>query len=46
VATPLDWDELSDRRLRAQGWTIRTVLDRDPDVWKGVRRAAGALPRL
>jgi bifunctional non-homologous end joining protein LigD len=46
VATPLDWDELSDRRLSAQAWTIRTVLDRSPDVWKGVRQAAGALPRL
>ena len=46
VATPLEWDELADRRLRAQRWTIRTVLDRDPDVWKGVRRAAGALPRV
>ena len=46
VATPLHWDELSDRRLRAQGWNVRTVLDRDPEVWKGVRRAAGGLPRL
>jgi bifunctional non-homologous end joining protein LigD len=46
VATPLHWDELSDRRLSAQGWNVRTVLDRDPEVWKGVRRAAGALPRL
>jgi bifunctional non-homologous end joining protein LigD len=46
VATPLEWDELADRRLRAQRWTIRTVLDRDPDVWKGVGRAAGALPRV
>ena len=25
---------------------VRTVLDRDPDVWTGVRGAAGALPRL
>ena len=46
VATPLHWDELSDRRLRAQRWTIRTVLERDPDVWAGVPGAAGALPRL
>jgi bifunctional non-homologous end joining protein LigD len=46
VATPLAWDELSDRRLSARRWTIRTVLDRDPEVWEGVRRAAGALPRI
>ncbi len=46
VATPLEWDELADRRLRAQRWTIRTVLDRDPGVWSTIRRAAGGLPRL
>jgi bifunctional non-homologous end joining protein LigD len=45
VATPLDWDELSDRRLTAQRFTLRTVLDRDPDVWAGIPRAAGALPK-
>jgi bifunctional non-homologous end joining protein LigD len=46
VATPLEWDELADRRLGAQRWTIRTVLDRDPGVWSAIRRAAGGLPRL
>jgi bifunctional non-homologous end joining protein LigD len=46
VATPLAWDELSDRRLTAQRYTLRTVLDRDPDVWAGIGRAAGGLPRL
>jgi bifunctional non-homologous end joining protein LigD len=46
VATPLHWDELSDRRLTAQRWTLRTVLDRDPDVWAGIGRAAGGLPRV
>jgi bifunctional non-homologous end joining protein LigD len=46
VATPLHWDELSDRRLSAQRWTLRTVLDRDPDVWKDIGRAAGPLPRV
>jgi bifunctional non-homologous end joining protein LigD len=46
VATPLAWDELSDRRLSAQRWTIRTVLDRDPDVWSAIRGAAGGLPKL
>jgi bifunctional non-homologous end joining protein LigD len=46
VATPLRWDELEDRRLRAQAWTLRTVLERDPDVWAGLPRAAGGLPSL
>jgi bifunctional non-homologous end joining protein LigD len=46
VATPLHWDELSDRRLSAQRWTLRTVLERDPDVWKDIGRAAGSLPEL
>jgi bifunctional non-homologous end joining protein LigD len=45
VATPLRWEELSDRRLRSQRWTIRTVLDRDPDVWAHMPRAARGLPR-
>src|ERR671934_579248 len=30
VATPLAWDELSDRRLTPRRWSIRTVLERDP----------------
>jgi bifunctional non-homologous end joining protein LigD len=46
VATPLRWEELSDRRLSAQRWTIRTVLERDPDVWEALPGAAGTLPRL
>jgi bifunctional non-homologous end joining protein LigD len=46
VATPLQWDELSDRRLRAQRWTIRTVLERDPDMWAALPAAAGGLPRI
>jgi bifunctional non-homologous end joining protein LigD len=46
VATPLAWDELSDRRLSAQRWTIRTVLDRDPDAWSAIQGAAGGLPKL
>jgi bifunctional non-homologous end joining protein LigD len=44
VATPLHWDELSDSGLTAQRWTLRTVLDRDADVWKDIGRAAGPLP--
>jgi bifunctional non-homologous end joining protein LigD len=46
VATPLAWDELSDRRLTATRWTLRTVLERDPGVWADVPRAAGGLPSL
>jgi bifunctional non-homologous end joining protein LigD len=46
VATPLRWDELSDRRLSATRWTLRTVLDRDPDVWAALPRTAGALPSV
>lgn len=44
VATPLHWDELSDRRLSPTRWTVRTVLDRDTDVWAGLPRAAAGLP--
>jgi bifunctional non-homologous end joining protein LigD len=46
VATPLHFDELSDRRLTATHWTLRTVLDRDPDIWASLPRAAGALPKV
>jgi bifunctional non-homologous end joining protein LigD len=46
VATPLAWEELSDRRLTATRWTLRTVLDRDLDVWAGLSRAAGGLPSV
>ncbi|MEA2308937.1 MAG: bifunctional non-ous end joining protein LigD [Thermoleophilaceae bacterium] len=46
VAAPLRWDELSDRRLRPDGWTITTIAKRlDDDPWSGFRRAARALPR-
>jgi bifunctional non-homologous end joining protein LigD len=46
VATPLRWEELEDRGLRAQRWTLRTVLERDPAVWAGLPRAAAGLPSL
>jgi len=46
VATPLAWDELTDRRLTSQRYTLRTVLDRDPEVWAGIARAAGGLPKV
>jgi bifunctional non-homologous end joining protein LigD len=44
VAAPLRWEELEDRRLQAQRWTLRTILDRDPDVWAGLQHAARGLP--
>jgi bifunctional non-homologous end joining protein LigD len=46
VATPLRWEELEDRRLRAQRYTLRNVLDRDGDPWQSIARAAGALPAV
>jgi bifunctional non-homologous end joining protein LigD len=46
VATPLRWEELEDRRLRAQRYTLRNVLDREGDPWESIARAAGALPAV
>jgi bifunctional non-homologous end joining protein LigD len=49
VATPLHWEELADRKLRPDGWTLRTVLERletlGGDPWAGIGKAARALPR-
>jgi bifunctional non-homologous end joining protein LigD len=48
VATPLRWDELEDRGLRPDGWTLRTVLGRldalGGDPWADIGKAARALP--
>ncbi len=46
VATPLDWDELSDSSLRPDGWTITTIGARleDGDPWRGMYRHARGLP--
>jgi bifunctional non-homologous end joining protein LigD len=41
VATPLDWDELSDAATRPDRWRLRTVLDRldrDGDPWREIRK--------
>jgi bifunctional non-homologous end joining protein LigD len=49
VATPLRWNELEDRDLRPDAWTLRTVrerLERVGEPWAGIARTAGALPRL
>jgi bifunctional non-homologous end joining protein LigD len=49
VAMPIEWDELSDRRLKPNRWTVRTAADRvrsDGDAWKGIARRARKLPEL
>jgi bifunctional non-homologous end joining protein LigD len=47
VAMPIEWDELSDARLKPDGWTIRTAADRlrdQGDAWRGINRRARRLP--
>ena len=47
VAVPLAWEELSDRRLRPDRWTVRTIgarLRERGDPWRGIGRRARALP--
>jgi bifunctional non-homologous end joining protein LigD len=48
VATPLRWEELGDRSLRPDRWTIRTLPERlareGGDPWAGISRHARALP--
>jgi bifunctional non-homologous end joining protein LigD len=53
VATPLRWEELDDRALKPDRWTVRTFakrLDSAGDPWDGFRAGArplgGALRRL
>jgi bifunctional non-homologous end joining protein LigD len=48
VATPLRWEELSERRLSPDRWTIGNIGERiraEGDPWKGMQRRARALPR-
>jgi bifunctional non-homologous end joining protein LigD len=48
VAAPLHWDELDDRRLHPQRFTVRNLfrrLDADGDVWRGISRHARSLDR-
>ena len=48
VATPLEWDELSARGLRADRFTIRDVPKRvaqQGDPWADMRRRARSLTR-
>jgi len=47
VAVPLHWDELSDRKLRPDRWTVANVSERvgaEGDPWRGMGRRARALP--
>ena len=47
VATPLVWEELTDAKLSARSWTLRTVaarLEEKGDPWADVSGHAGTLP--
>lgn len=46
VAAPIAWDELEDRRMHPQRFTVRTVLERlesDGDPWHGIGRTGASL---
>jgi bifunctional non-homologous end joining protein LigD len=47
VAMPLHWEELSDRTLTPDRWTITNVASRleDGDPWRDMNRHARALPK-
>jgi DNA primase len=47
VAVPLHWEELSDRTLRPDRWTVKNVSARlaGADPWAGINRHARVLPR-
>jgi bifunctional non-homologous end joining protein LigD len=48
VAMPIAWEELSDRNLRPDRWTVRDAAARlrtEGDAWKGIGRRARDLPR-
>jgi bifunctional non-homologous end joining protein LigD len=47
VAMPIRWEELDDRRLKPDRYTVRNAiarLDSDGDAWKGIGRDARKLP--
>ncbi len=49
VAMPIHWDELADRRLAPDRWTVADAADRlrsEGDAWKGIGRSARKLPSL
>jgi bifunctional non-homologous end joining protein LigD len=46
VAMPLDWDEVNDKKLHPQKWSIKSGLKRaltEPDPWSGWRKKARGL---
>jgi bifunctional non-homologous end joining protein LigD len=46
VAMPIHWEELDDRRLKPDRWTVKTAgarLDSEGDPWKGMMRRARKL---
>jgi bifunctional non-homologous end joining protein LigD len=48
VAMPINWDELSDSKLRPDSWNVVSGVERlrsDGDAWKGFAKDARALPR-
>ena len=48
VATPLRWEELDDRRLDPQRWSVATIgdrLDAEGDPWRAIGRYARSLDR-
>ena len=47
VAMPIHWEELTDRNLKPDRWTVKnagTRLDSEGDPWKGMMRRARKLP--
>lgn len=47
VAMPIEWDELSDPKLKPDRWTVRNAAERlasEGDAWKGIGRRARGLP--
>jgi bifunctional non-homologous end joining protein LigD len=48
VAMPIHWDELDDRHLKPDRWTVKNAaarLDAEGDPWKGMMRRARKLPQ-
>jgi bifunctional non-homologous end joining protein LigD len=46
VSVPLEWDELDERRLRPDKWTIRNVLDRVDDAGDPLAHLIGKQQKL
>ena len=44
---PLHWEELSDKALKPDRWTIKNIASRldEGDPWHGMTRHARALPK-